>query len=290
MSEGGSANVTTGVATRQVPMPPESPRKRMESLIDDTIKKTAEKKLEEILTESVARLSVGDYIQVGRKKGKVIGTGGAASDQVGVAPTQNHVLVEYDNGTSESFDPREKKFKILKKNPEYDALASTYKREAGIAKRQNQFGRMHEAMANYHKTMVKHFEWFGNKTKAAEHEKMAKQEEEASKKSYTRAATIRPVEPQSKYEYSNAQKDSWRKHAESERDKQRSYAHARKIGIFQHYFLVPFKDKDKARAMGLMWDPKEKKWFEPSRTEIAPTDKYPWKYSHTYSTGLGRRM
>ncbi|WP_289305698.1 DUF5710 domain-containing protein, partial [Campylobacter jejuni] len=44
------------------------------------------------------------------------------------------------------------------------------------------------------------------------------------------------------------------------------------------YLYVPFKDKEKAKSLGAMWDDKEKKWFAPKTLDKNIFSQ--WLYPH----------
>lgn len=273
MSEG--ANVTSGIAMRDPVFPPEKPQKQkglgeFEKEIAAAVAQAGKKKVETLLEDVGARLSIGDHVKIDGKNGRVVATAGIASDKPGVSVKQNHVMIKFDDNTEKAYDPSVARIEVVKKNPEYNKTAQMHFDDAKVAKRLIQRGRHHDSLAQGYEWLAKHHEWEGDHDTAAAHRQTSAEHAVASKKAFEYAAAGGP-DFINKYEMQS-----------KERQKRLAQNTPQRTGQkhpYKHFYLVPFSDKDKAKKSGLMWDATEKKWFFPSWSRDPVTTS--WKFSHT---------
>jgi hypothetical protein len=285
MSEGvvTSSNVTSGVAMREKPLA--APAKRFEEVIEKSVAETGKKKIAQVLKESteIPKLRLGDHVKVDGEEGRVVALAGTASKEVGQPPTQDHVLIRLNSGKEIKRDPRGGHITVIKQNPEFNRTAEAHFKDAETGKKLHQHARHYDSLSKGHEFMARQHDWEGNKDKAAEHRKLSDDNKTASKTALERAAQSPGF--QNRYDLASKEKQARQEH------KTRTAMSAGKQYTYQHYFKVPFADKDKAKAAGLKWDPQEKKWYQgsESRYHSKNSPKTPWPFSHTYDNAYGKR-
>jgi hypothetical protein len=284
MSEGvvTSSNVTSGVAMREKPMA--APAKRFEEVIDKSVAETGKKKIAQVLKESTEtpKLRVGDHVKVDGEEGRVVGLAGTESKEKGQASTQDHVLIRLNSGKEITRDPRAGHITVIKQNPEFNRTAEMHFKDAETGKRLHQRARHYDSLSKGHEFMAKQHDWEGNKDKAAEHRKHSDDNKTAAQAALEYSATHR--EFQNRYDLASKDKQA------RQESKTRHALGNSKQSTYQHYYKVPFADKDKAKAAGLKWDQQEKKWFKPSEMRYHTAGgKVEWPFSHTYDNAFGKR-
>lgn len=286
MSEG--ANVTSGIAMRDPVFPPEKPQKQkglgeFEKEISAAVAQAGKKKVETLLEDVGARLSIGDHVKIDGKNGRVVATAGIASDKPGVSVKQNHVMIKFDDNTEKAYDPNVARIEVVKKNPGYSMTAQMHFDDAKVAKRLVQRGRYYDSLSKGYEWLAKQHEWDGDHETANAHRQTSAEHAVASKKAFDYAAAGGP-DFINKYEMQSRERQ-----ARSDLvSRQKMAAAASRLPAYQHYFFVPFADKDKAKAAGYKWDATEKKWYQPSPMRYHAKGG-PWKFSHTYDNTYSKR-
>ena len=285
MSEG--ANVTSGIAMRDPVLPPEKPQKRkdlgeFEKEITDAVAQGAKQKVGKLLENVGAPLSIGDRVSVDGKSGKVVG---APAHHQANSMENVQVVIQYDDNSTETLDRFYHGIKVVRKSPQYNSIALHHANDAQRARRAAEPARQHTSMALHHDYMVKHHEWEGNKEKADEHRALAAASREEADKHASGAARGSGWVPQR--EMSSKARQARRDQGIKPYQSTAANAASRKP-VYQHYFDVPFADKDKAKAAGMKWDPAEKKWYQPSGMRYANKNG-PWKFSHTMDNAFQKR-
>lgn len=278
MSE--SANVTGGVDIPEKPILPVRKRKDLPDLekeIDTVIENTSKRLLE----ATNSKYSIGDEVKINGRVGTVVTTSNTGKMKPHPAGAKwgsqwhsdnphsvDSVTVKFANGKQEDIDPSKTHVEISKRNDRTPESAQWHHDDAATAKKQGQHARHDRSMGEYHRLMSAHFTDKGDTAQAKSHA------EQSSK--FAQSAQAREKDTGYPMKSAQAFRAENYGHNASTYDKR-----PRKHATFNHYYDIPFADRDKAKSMQFRWDPTKKKWYVNSHSIDVDEGDYPWKYLDT---------